>query len=381
MDEDVEERRASPAAPGGASRVRGAGSPPSLAGRSSEPGGPPPPTGEPAPSALDPRPARRPYPRLVDVVAAQPARPLARRWLDVPYSEKDEAKALGARWDPQARRWYAPTPAVGAATGRWAALPDLPDPLPGEDRAFGQGLYVDLVPDTCWFTNARSCVSARDWERLRRLVIGRAGRRCEVCGSAPYPPLPGGDEVARRRPVADARPSGDPPPGGERPGPRRPPSFERYLEVHERWEYREERVSAPGSAGAARSARGGSEGRPPRARRTVRRRTQVLKRLVCLCAGCHELTHYGLATLHGADRRAHAHLRAVTGMTIKEADAHIAEAYAVWSRRCRHDWELDLGILTAAGIAVRPPPSAPERAEIAERALWPTPRREEAHEA
>lgn len=27
-----------------------------------------------------------------------------RIWLDVPYSEKDQAKAAGARWDPDAKR-------------------------------------------------------------------------------------------------------------------------------------------------------------------------------------------------------------------------------------------------------------------------------------
>jgi hypothetical protein len=29
-------------------------------------------------------------------------------YLDVPYSEKDEAKKLGARWDPKAKSWYVP---------------------------------------------------------------------------------------------------------------------------------------------------------------------------------------------------------------------------------------------------------------------------------
>jgi len=29
-------------------------------------------------------------------------------YLDVPFRQKDEAKALGARWDPAARKWYAP---------------------------------------------------------------------------------------------------------------------------------------------------------------------------------------------------------------------------------------------------------------------------------
>jgi len=31
-----------------------------------------------------------------------------RRYLDVPYAEKNDAKKKGAKWDAQARRWYAP---------------------------------------------------------------------------------------------------------------------------------------------------------------------------------------------------------------------------------------------------------------------------------
>lgn len=104
-----------------------------------------------------------------------------RIWLDVPFAEKDEAKAHGARWDAGAKRWYAPRPGI-SGLDRWVALPEVPDPLPGEDRSFGSGLFVDLVPSSCWFTNVRSCVSQRDWERLRRMVTRRAGLRCEACG-------------------------------------------------------------------------------------------------------------------------------------------------------------------------------------------------------
>jgi len=102
-----------------------------------------------------------------------------RIWLDVAFAEKDEAKAHGARWDPTARRWYAPRPGI-TALDRWQARPDVPDLLPGEDRNFGSGLFVDLVPSRCWFTNVRSCVDQRDWERLRRMITTRAGQRCEV---------------------------------------------------------------------------------------------------------------------------------------------------------------------------------------------------------
>lgn len=124
----------------------------------------------------------------------------ARVWLDVPYAEKDEAKALGARWDPQVKRWYDPRP-VTQGLDRWAALPDVPDLLPGEDRSFGSGLFVDLVPSSCWFTNVRTCVSQKDWERLRRTITRRAGHVCEACGA-------GEDRTVRR-----------------------------WLEAHERWAY------------------------------------------------------------------------------------------------------------------------------------------------
>jgi Domain of unknown function (DUF5710) len=125
-----------------------------------------------------------------------------RHWLDVPFAEKDQAKGLGARWDPQARRWYA-TRVTMSQLERWAALPDVPATLPGEDRSFGGGLFVDLVPASCWFTNVRSCVDQRDWERLRRMVVERAGRRCEACSRG------------------------------------RAPAEGRGLEVHERWLYQE----------------------------------------------------------------------------------------------------------------------------------------------
>ncbi|GIG66514.1 DUF5710 domain-containing protein [Phytomonospora endophytica] len=223
---------------------------------------------------------------------------MAREWLDVPYAEKDQAKAVGARWDPREKRWYAPD-VVTPELRRWAALPDLPGTFPGEDRGFGAGLFVDLVPSSCWFTNVRSCVPQRDWERIRRVVTGRAARRCEVCGEA-----------------------------GQR------------LDVHERWAYDDAR------------------------------RVQALRRLICLCEPCHEVTHIGLAGIRGRADAAVAHLRAVTGMSGAEADAHVEDAFAVWRRRSAHTWTLDLGMLTDVGVTVAPPPKPGERATIAEQTLF-----------
>lgn len=45
--------------------------------------------------------------------------PTQRVWLDVPYAEKDRAKAAGARWDRRARSWYAPKGAERDGLAEW----------------------------------------------------------------------------------------------------------------------------------------------------------------------------------------------------------------------------------------------------------------------
>ncbi|UVW30293.1 DUF5710 domain-containing protein [Massilia sp. H6] len=41
--------------------------------------------------------------------------------LTVPYAEKDQAKALGARWNPAKRRWYVPDGVATAGFEKWVA--------------------------------------------------------------------------------------------------------------------------------------------------------------------------------------------------------------------------------------------------------------------
>jgi hypothetical protein len=42
--------------------------------------------------------------------------------LEVPYKEKDEAKALGAMWDPEMRKWFVPRGADPEPFEKW--IPD-----------------------------------------------------------------------------------------------------------------------------------------------------------------------------------------------------------------------------------------------------------------
>ena len=41
--------------------------------------------------------------------------------LKVPYAEKDEAKALGARWNPTRKSWYVPDGVAVEPFARWLA--------------------------------------------------------------------------------------------------------------------------------------------------------------------------------------------------------------------------------------------------------------------
>lgn len=228
-----------------------------------------------------------------------------RVYLDVPFAEKDQAKAAGARWDQVAKRWYDPRPSSPGnprpELQAWAALPEVPDLLPGEDREFGAGLFVDPVPESCWFTNVRTCVSQRDWERLRRMITRRAGHRCEIC----------------------ARPEDR--------------EQRRWLEAHERWAYDEHTG------------------------------VQSLRRLICLCSDCHLATHMGFANVTGRTDHAVAHLQAVTGMTDDQADDHIAAAARRWAEQSGRTWALDLSMLTDAGVTLTPPAEPAARAEAARR--------------
>lgn len=78
--------------------------------------------------------------------------PNGRTYLRVPYSEKEDAKSHGARWDKQARSWYADTtdPAKLAPFAKW--MPDSaprPSQSPQEefaDALRAQGFQLDGLP-------------------------------------------------------------------------------------------------------------------------------------------------------------------------------------------------------------------------------------------
>jgi hypothetical protein len=106
-------------------------------------------------------------------------------YLAVPFSEKEDAKELGAKFDWENKKWYILSnhTNLDKAQEKWKINTE-PVILTGEDRTYGENeLFIDLIPRTCWFTNVRSCTNSSDWDRLRDHVYSRVDYTCECCNN------------------------------------------------------------------------------------------------------------------------------------------------------------------------------------------------------
>jgi hypothetical protein len=56
-------------------------------------------------------------------------------FLNVPYAEKDQARELGARWNPTRKRWYVPPGVALGPFERWLAKDGEPAPGRTDTRA------------------------------------------------------------------------------------------------------------------------------------------------------------------------------------------------------------------------------------------------------
>jgi len=162
---------------------------------------------------------------------------------------------------------------------------------PPEELAPRRELHIELVPRTAWGVNLRSALSKAGWDKLRKATYRKAGYVCEICGGK---------------------------------GPRHP------VECHEIWEYEDIK------------GRRGDQGVP----------IQRLVGLVALCPACHEVKHFGRATVTGKRDRAFRHLMRVNGWDPGQARRHVREAKDLWDARSYWRWELDLSWLETQGVAI-----------------------------
>lgn len=71
----------------------------------------------------------------------------------------------------------------------------------------------------------------------------------------------------------------------------------------------------------------------------------ILKKLIALCPGCHEVKHMGRASVTGNLERAVNHFIKINQVTEEEAEKYIKEAFSLYHERSKHNWELNVEAL------------------------------------
>lgn len=142
-------------------------------------------------------------------------------------------------------------------------------------------LEIELVPSTCHYSNARTILKTKLWNKLRFMVYERAEHKCEICGET----------------------------GLEQ-------GYNHKLECHEIWKYDDTRL------------------------------IQKLLGLIALCPLCHQAKHIGRSFAMGRQDIAINKLMTVNNWSEKKTHEIISEAFEINKERSKHNWKLDLSVLT-----------------------------------
>jgi len=224
-------------------------------------------------------------------------------YLHVPFEQKDDAKSMGAKWDPEKKLWYAPDENFKQLIEKYSALvpkkstsvkkfnsnntnctgndekePPKPLVIIGENRRFGGNeLYVDILPKGSNIS-IRRLLNDNDFGRLRNVLVKRVAYRCECCSE---------ECISSER---------------------------KYLEVCEMFSF------------------------------NFNTHVQRLERLIALCKKCYTTTRLldkGVALEH---------LMEINGLDREDAKQHIYEAFDGWKARSEIKWSVDLSIITNSGL-------------------------------
>lgn len=105
-------------------------------------------------------------------------------YLSVPYKEKDDAKKLGAKWDPSVKKWYAPN-SESSLLDRWYINTDPLFSICGENKQFcDTSLYIDLQPITTKSSHINHYLHPSEHQRFQKYLFDRVNNSCEFCNSS-----------------------------------------------------------------------------------------------------------------------------------------------------------------------------------------------------
>ena len=224
-------------------------------------------------------------------------------YLQVTYDQKDIAKGLGARWDPEKKLWYAPDNSYQNLLETFNSFDSKLNPhdnskstekkpkvtiqkqsnyikLIGENKDFRKGeLYIDLIPKNTNFSLYNN-LSKDIYYRLKDTLIKINAYKCEVCD------------------LDCSNNSGN------------------SLYLCERFSY------------------------------DIENKIQKLERISVLCNNCMTTTRLKNKEI------ALEHLQNILDISKEEAKNLIYHSFEIWKKHCQIQWNLDLSLLTNSQIKI-----------------------------
>lgn len=74
---------------------------------------------------------------------------------------------------------------------------------------------------------------------------------------------------------------------------------------------------------------------------------QKLLDLIALCPPCHQVKHFGFASLQGNELDVREHLQKVNGWSQSQTSKYVGNAFKIWEERSKFEWQLDISWLEA----------------------------------
>lgn|GEM_PF-576851 len=129
-------------------------------------------------------------------------------FLTVPYAEKDDAKALGARWNPTRRRWYVPQGVAAEPFAKWLDGAPVPEAGAGPAAAPARKGRVDsyqgkTVVGVNFIDLAHDCDPLQDCPACAGRLAGTPWAQAHAAVAALVAALPG-ESTVRTLSVAPA---------------------------------------------------------------------------------------------------------------------------------------------------------------------------------
>ena len=146
-------------------------------------------------------------------------------------------------------------------------------------------LEIDLVPSTAWYSNLKTKIPVKEWDKIRKRCYADVNYKCQICGSD------GKNQIFVTR-----------------------GSIKGTLNCHEIWEYDDNK------------------------------HIQKLEGFLALCNDCHMIKHIGFASIQDSKGlldmdKLIGHFMKVNGVSRKTFDKHHEESLKVMGERSQHEWK------------------------------------------